>query len=50
MADSIKLTQGKVKGFSNSDHGADQPTQSDKPTGPFPKSSPASPTKKDGGI
>jgi hypothetical protein len=47
---SIKLDQGKVKSFARGDHAADQPTQTDRPVGPTPKSSPASPTKKDGGI
>jgi hypothetical protein len=46
----MNLSGGKVKGFDNGAHSADQPTQSDKPLGPFPKSSTASPTKKDGGA
>ena len=37
------LDGGKTGGFDNGAHSADQPTQSDKPLGPFPKSTSASP-------
>ena len=47
---SMNLNQGKVKGFDNGAHSADQPTASDKPVGAFPKSSTASTTAKDGGA
>jgi len=55
MASGVKqtftnLTEGKVKGFGNGDESADQVSQSDKPIGPFPKSSKASLTAKDGGA
>ena len=46
----MNLNQGKVKGFGNGDHSADQPTHSDKPSGPFVSSTKASPEKKDGGA
>ncbi|MHC4620773.1 MAG: hypothetical protein ACYTEQ_23760 [Planctomycetota bacterium] len=49
-ASTMNITGGKTKSFARGDHGADQPTQTDKPVGPFPKSMPASPTKKDGGV
>jgi len=38
----MKLTEGKVSGFAQGAHSADQPSQSDKPTGPEPKSTTAS--------
>jgi hypothetical protein len=47
---SMKLDQGKTGSHSRGDHSADQPTQSDKPVGPSPKSSAASTAKKDGGV
>jgi hypothetical protein len=47
---SIKLEEGKVKSHPRGNHAADQPTQTDKPPGPFVKSSAASPMKKDGGV
>jgi hypothetical protein len=46
----MNLNQGKVKGFAQGAHSADQPTQSDKPVGPFPNSPTADPVKKDGGA
>ena len=47
---SVSITGGQTKSFGRGDHAADQVSATDKPIGPFPKSMPASPTKKDGGV
>lgn len=47
---SIKLDGGKVSSHPRGSNMADQATQTDKPVGPEPKSSAASPAKKDGGV
>ena len=47
---STNLTMDKKSSFGRGDHAADQVSQTDKPVGPFPKSSAASPTAKDGKV
>ncbi len=47
---STSVTMDQKSSHARGDHAADQPTATDKPVGPFPKSSAASPTAKDGKV
>jgi len=47
---STSTTMDQKSSHARGDHSADQVSQTDKPIGPFPKSSSASVTKKDGGV